>query len=275
MIKIDLHTHSTFSDGTLSPASLVKKARMKGITVLSLTDHDTIDGMGEFMKACRFCGIKCLTGVELSAEFPSTLHILGYRIDPDNAVLKGSLEQIRKYRNERNVKIHGKLEESGLEIGYEDIVAEAEGSVLARPHFARALVKKGYSRDIPSAFRDYLAKGAIAYVPRHRLSPSDCINLILEAGGLPVLAHPSQTTLDLSRLEDIVNELAGYGLWGIECIYSGYNSEQIFSYMKIAKKYSLRCTAGSDYHGQSRAGIQPGISVSEHFLPWARLGITL
>ncbi len=275
MIKIDLHTHSTFSDGTLSPASLVKKARMKGITVLSLTDHDTIDGMGEFMKACRSCGIKCLTGVELSAEFPSTLHILGYRIDPDNAVLKSTLEQIRTYRNERNVKIHGKLEESGLAIGYEEIVAEAGGSVLARPHFARALVKKGYSRDISSAFRDYLAKGAIAYVPRHRLSPSDCINLIIEAGGLPVLAHPSQTTLDLSRLEDIVNDLAGYGLWGIECIYSGHNSEQIFSYMKIAKKCSLRCTAGSDYHGQNRSGIQPGISVSEHFLPWARLGITL
>ncbi|MBN1332137.1 MAG: PHP domain-containing protein [Synergistales bacterium] len=274
MIIVDLHTHSTFSDGTLTPLQLVKRAKKKRLTLLSLTDHDTVDGLPEFLSSCRKEGIKGLTGVELSADFPGTMHILGYRIDYKDPILSERLFELRKHRDERNRRIYEKLVAAGLQLDFREIEEEAGGNVVARPHFARVLVRKGYSPDISSAFRKFLARGSLAYVPRVRLSPKESIELILHAGGLPVLAHPLQTS-EGEELAGILEELKGYGLWGMECIYTGYTSQQVMANMKLAAGIKLFCTAGTDFHGDNRQGIDLGIRVSENLLPWARMGVDL
>src|SRR6056297_94989 len=275
MIKIDLHIHSRCSDGTYSPPDLVKEAKKRGISVLSLTDHDTVEGTSAFFAACRKYNIKCISGVELSAQYPGTLHILGYRIDHKHEGFNRALEEIRKHRNSRNLKIHKKLNEAGIKIDLDEIRAEAGGSVLARPHFARTIVRNGYAKDIPSAFSKYLSRGALAYEPGLRLEPQKCISLILEAGGLPVLAHPSQTTRDENVLDKLLLEMRSMGLWGMECIYPSHTPEEMFRCMKLASKHSLCFTAGSDFHGENRQSKGMGIAVREDFLPWARLGISL
>ncbi|HPI97369.1 MAG TPA: PHP domain-containing protein [Synergistales bacterium] len=273
MFIVDLHTHSTFSDGTLTPLQLVKRAKKKRVNLLSLTDHDTVDGLPEFLECCRKEGVKGLTGVELSAEFPTTMHILGYRIDYMNPHLSERLIELRKHRDERNRRIYEKLLAAGLKLDFQEIEEESGGNVVARPHFARVLVRKGYSPDLSTAFRKFLARGALAYVPRVRLSPRESIQLILHAGGLPVLAHPLQTSEREEELASILEELKGYGLWGMECIYSGYSSQQVMSNMKLAAGMNLFCTAGTDFHGENRHEVDLGIRVAEDLLPWARMGV--
>lgn len=275
MIVIDLHIHSTFSDGTMSPSQLVNRAKKKKISVLSLTDHDTLDGLEDFSRACLKHGVKGIRGVELSARFETTLHILGYRIGNDTSVLEEKLAVLRSHRNERNKRILEKLVAQGIEINLEELLEEAGGDVIARPHFARILVRKGYSSDLPAAFRDFLARGASAYVDRVRLSPEECIDAIIQSGGLPVLAHPAQTTRDEDQILDILSELKDMGLWGLECVYPGHSSQDIVTYLKLAAKLNLFATAGSDFHGNNRKGNDMGIRVRDDFLPWARLNVSL
>jgi len=275
MVYVDLHVHSTFSDGTLTPVQIVRIARKKGISILSLTDHDTVDGLPEFLSSCRHEGLIPLSGVELSANFPGTMHILGYRIDHRDPTLAESLENLRKHRNERNLKIFEKLVDSGMDLDFQEILDEAGGNVVARPHFARVLVKKKYAKTISHAFNTYLAHGCPAYVPRVRLDPRECIELIHHAGGVAVLAHPWQTTTDPQELETILEELRSYGLWGMECVYSGYSADQVMSLLKMALRLKLFSTAGTDFHGDNRQKIDLGMRVSEGLIPWARLGIRL
>ncbi len=275
MMVIDLHTHSTYSDGTLSPLQLVIRAKKKKISVLSLTDHDTLDGLNDFSRACIKHGIKGIRGVELSARYPSTLHILGYRIGKDTSALEEKLAALRCHRNERNRIILEKLLQKGIKISYEELLREAGGDVIARPHFARILVRKGYSRNMHAAFMEYLARGASAYVDRVKLSPRECIDAITQSGGLPVLAHPSQTTLDEESLLSILAELKEMGLWGMECVYPGYSSQAILRYLQVASRMDLFPTAGTDFHGNNRQGTDLGMLVRDDFLPWARLNVTL
>lgn len=275
MMVIDLHTHSTYSDGTLSPLQLVIRAKKKKISVLSLTDHDTLDGLNDFSRACTKNGVKGIRGVELSASYPSTLHILGYRIGKDPSVLEEKLAALRGHRNERNRIILEKLLQKGIKISYEELLREAGGDVIARPHFARILVRKGYSRNLHEAFIEYLARGASAYVDRVKLSPRECIDAITQSGGLPVLAHPSQTTLDEESLLSILAELKEMGLWGMECVYPGYSSQAIVRYLQVASRMDLFPTAGTDFHGNNRQGTDLGMLVRDDFLPWARLNVTL
>lgn len=275
MILIDLHTHSTCSDGTLSPEALVRAAKARKVSVLSLTDHDTTEGVSKFLSACSHAGIRGLSGIELSAEAPYTLHILGYNITPGNGPLEKRLARLREHRKDRNAAICKRLRELGLDITLEEVQEEAKGDVVARPHIARVLIRKGYVQDMAGAFRVYLADGAAAYIPRVRLSPAECIELIRQSGGVPVLAHPGQMGLAEEPLKAILRELKEMGLWGMECLSSHHRYEEIYQYLKLADSMGLFATAGTDFHGWNRPGVQLGIPVGEDFLPWARLQVAL
>lgn len=274
MIRIDLHLHSTFSDGRLTPEQLAARGKRFRISVMSLTDHDTTAGLSSFMAACRRQKIRAVPGIELSAEFPSTLHILGYRIDWSHPPLEEALRTVRDARDRRNEKICQNLRDLGFDITLKEVEREAGEGVIARPHMAAVLVRKGYVRDMPSAFAQYLGKNGKAYVNRKRLSPEECIALIRGAGGVAVMAHPVQTSEDYGEVRSIAGELKTMGLWGMECITSKHRSDQILRYLTIASDLGLFPTAGSDFHG---IGSLPemGVVVCDQFLPWARLGLTL
>ena len=285
MVRIDLHLHSTFSDGSMTPEALVAHGRSKGVTVMSLTDHDTIDGLPSFLAACARWNMAGIPGIELSADHARTVHILGYRLDLRRAGgapsasgqsgMRKLLEEVRRGRDERNAAMCENLRRMGLGITLEEVALEAGGDIVARPHMARVLVRKGYAQDIVSAFARYLNTSSPAYVERYRLSPEACIRMISDAGGLAVLAHPAQTTEDLSELREIVRMLKDAGLWGIECVSSRASAEQIFRHLSLAAEFSLFPTAGSDFHGANRPSSTMGVSVAEDFLPWARLGVSL
>ena len=249
----------------------MRSAKKKGISLLALSDHDTLDGWEEFRASCNKYSIRPLSGIELSAKYDRTVHILGYRI-ADFEKLNETLRWVRSRRAARNEVIISKLRELGLSITIEDVNKYADG-VVARPHFARALIDLGYARDYNDAFEKYLARGAAAYAARDGLSPADCVAVIRSAGGLPVLAHPSLTGLDNEGLGELLLFLKNHGLWGLECVSSHFSSEKAFEYLALAKKFSLFPTAGSDFHGSVRPGVSLGVQVTDDFLPWARLGV--
>jgi len=273
LIKIDLHLHSNFSDGTLSPRELVHKAKKFGVSILSLTDHDTVSGVRDFMRECAKAGLSCIPGVELSADAPFELHILGYRIQIDK--IDEHLKTVRDHRKERNMAMCEKLQGMGIHISMEELEEEAGGDVIARPHIARLMVKKGYVPDERTAFAWYLRRGGEAYVERKRFSPLECIKIIREAGGLPVLAHPVLMGLDEKREIELVEQLVDEGLWGIECFAACQTWEQMNKWSQIADRYGLYKTAGSDFHDGLRPGRKLGMGVPADLLPWSRLGARL
>ncbi|MEA5035126.1 PHP domain-containing protein [Cloacibacillus evryensis] len=273
MILIDMHVHSCYSDGTFTPEQLVSAARRRGLSLLSLTDHDTTAGLGPLMRACAKEGIKGLCGIELSAEAPFTLHILGYRISPGAGRLEGRLDYIRGRRDARNLVMCEKLRALGLGVTIEEVREISGGEVVARPHIARLLINKGYVGSVAEAFAKYLARGAAAYVSRERLSAEECISLIREAGGVAVLAHPFQCRLDDDGLAALLCRLRDAGLWGMEAIYGANSPETTYRHLKMAGRFGLYTTAGSDFHGGNSPGIELGMPVSDDILPWARLGI--
>ena len=275
MILIDMHVHSNYSDGLLSVESIAQAAKRRHLSFVSLTDHDTTEGLAPFMSACKKYGVEGLQGIELSAESDFTLHILGFRIDRLNGPLQNRLGEIRENRNLRNHVICKKLQELGLDIQIEDAEALSKGQVVARPHIARLMLQKGYVSSMGEAFVKYIGYGGSAHVQRTRLSAEECISLITGAGGLAVIAHPAQTYLDDEKMDQLLRRLKDNGLWGIEALYSGHSPEQIYNYLKLADKFDLYPTAGSDFHGSNSHGVELGIPVSEDFLPWARLGVKI
>jgi predicted metal-dependent phosphoesterase TrpH len=269
---IDLHVHSVYSDGTCRVEEIVRGAKKKGVSVLALTDHDTLDGWDEFRSCCEGHSIRPVSGVELSSKYDVTVHILGYRIESFEP-LNETLEWVRERRAYRNERIAERLRSLGLSVTMEDVREKSGGGVIARPHFAWVLVEKGYASDNQDAFNRYLARGGAAYVPREGLSPEDCVNAIRDSGGLPVLAHPSLTGLDSGALRDLLGVLKSCGLWGLECLTSHCSSEMAYEYLALAEECSLFPTAGSDFHGSVRPNVTLGVQVPDDFLPWARLGV--
>lgn len=273
MIRIDLHAHSTCSDGTYSPTELARLAKRSGVSVMALTDHDTVAGVVEFARACGDLGVRAVSGIEISANAPVTTHILGYRMR-DLGVVDREMRRIVSQRDERNVKMCAKLREQGVEVDIEEVRAEAGGRVVGRPHFAAVMIRKGYVRDAREAFDRYISSKGTAYVPRESLPPRGCIELIAEAGGVSVLAHPSQTHLDGPALDEMLSELKSFGLWGLECISSHCTAAEALGFLETAARHGLHTTAGSDFHGRARA-VSLGVQVTESFLPWGRLGVSL
>ncbi|MDZ7820334.1 MAG: DUF2061 domain-containing protein [Candidatus Marinimicrobia bacterium] len=260
-IVLDLHTHSTCSDGTFTPDEIIKLAQRKKCEYISITDHDNIDHMDKPKKTPKH--IRYIPGVEISAEFRSTLHILGYRFNPGHGELKEVLRELQNARYRRNVSMIGKMAEKGFHISMKELLEEAGGETIGRPHFANLMLKKGYVSSYQEAFDKYLAKGMPLYMDKKRLDPRKAVQLILAAGGIPVMAHPYQTKLQGKDLEELVGELKSYGLLGIEAYYSKHSPAQRDRYLQLAKKYDLMVTAGSDFHGKNKKDIRLGLAVKK------------
>ena len=254
---IDLHTHTLYSDGSVSPGELVAMAVRAGARAIAITDHDTVDGLAEGRATAERLGVEFVSGIEISAEHePGTMHILGYYIDSESSPLQSTLVELKCARKERNPERAKRLQSLGFDIDYDEVVKVAGGEVVGRPHFARLMVEKGYAQSIQDAFARFLAKGAAAFVDKRRLTPADSINLIHSAGGVAVLAHPYQLKpLSLDGQDRLIGELAAMGLDGVEAIYSRHSPEQRDDYSKIAARHGLLVTGGSDFHGSFKPDI--------------------
>ena len=265
---IDLHTHSTASDGSFTPTELINYAKNKGIEVLALTDHDTISGISEALEAAEKAGIDFVPGVEISALWLiGTMHILGYYIDPNSELLHSTLKNLQKLRDDRNHKIIEKLREHGVDITYEE-VEKVAGGQIGRLHISRILIEKGYAADVQSAFKKFLTNGAPTYIPKVRLEPPKAIELIKESGGIPVLAHPCTLGLDdFSDLEKLFRELKRDGIEGIEAYYSDHSKELTDFCVKMAKELNLLITGGSDFHGKNKKHIDLGVGRGDLVIP--------
>jgi predicted metal-dependent phosphoesterase TrpH len=264
-LKIDLHVHSTGSDGTNSPKELINMAINNKIQVFSITDHDTLDGIKEinYLENVLLNDLIFIPGIEISAEFPTTLHLLGYGFDVENEKLNQALKILQEFREERNLKMIQKMQNLGFDITEKELLEEAGGELIGRPHFASLMVKKKYVKNAQEAFEKYLKRGASVYIDKKRLPYTDAIELITQAGGIVVLAHPYQIQLEGSELEQLVKQLKDVGLGGIEVYYPHHTKKMIDEYSKLAKKYDLIVTAGSDFHGENKMGIELGLEIEE------------
>lgn len=265
---IDLHTHTTASDGSMRPAGLVMHARNSGLFAVAVTDHDTVDGLAEAVAEGGRTGIEVLPGVEISADYERETHILGYFPDGEYTGIEEVLKQLKKNRDERNPKIIRKLNELGINISMEEATDEAAGSIIGRPHIAAAMLRKGYAASIQEAFDKYLAFGRPAYFKKEKLTPGESIRAISGAGGIPVLAHPLSMGFGAYKLEKLVGSLCACGLMGIECYYVDYDSEDRTNLLRIARTYDLLATGGSDFHGTFKPDIEIGTGRGDLRVPY-------
>lgn len=258
---VDLHCHSTASDGTLAPADVVRLAHRNGLTGLALTDHDTVAGVAEAEAEAQLLGIDFLSGIEISAEFPhpGTMHILGYGVDPRSPALAQLTETLLAGRDNRNPRIVEKLNALGVAVTMDEWENEAGGNVLGRPHLAAILHRKGYVSSIKQAFDKYLAQGAPAYFDKERLTPREAIERIGASGGIAVLAHPVQLRLENdAQLERVLKDLVDLGLAGLEVIHSDHDASLVAKYSALADRFGLVKTGGSDFHGSTKKDIELG-----------------
>ncbi len=246
-MNIDLHCHTTASDGILPPRDLVRKAHRQGLMLLSITDHDTTRGVEEALDEGRAVGLRVIPGVEVTAYVGDLeIHILGHFVDPSDATFTAFLERSQAARIERLRNMIARLGELGIHVDLEEVfTVGAEGSV-GRPHLAQVLVRRGYVRDIPEAFDRYLKQGASAFVERPHLPAEEAIERIKEAGGFPTLAHPG-----LYNGDEVVKVLAGKGLVGLEVYHPDHTPSQMAHYRRLSRELGLLATGGSDYHGYS------------------------
>jgi predicted metal-dependent phosphoesterase TrpH len=270
---IDLHTHTTYSDGSASVDQLIELAASMHARAVSITDHDTVAAVSEARAAADRFGIEFVAGVEISAEYsPGTMHILGYCIDDQAFGLAARLEELRVAREQRNPQIADRLRGLGFDITYEEVATLAGNNVVGRPHFARVMINKGYVSSVQEAFDRYLKKGAPAYVEKARLAPAEAISLIRAAAGVAVLAHPYQLKLSsYAEVDDLVGELAELGLDGIEAVYSRHSDDERASYSEIAQRHHLLITGGSDYHGSYKPDINIVTGLGDLEVPYELL----
>ncbi|HEU5368619.1 MAG TPA: PHP domain-containing protein [Ktedonobacterales bacterium] len=249
-MKIDLHTHSTASDGLYTPSELVKHASEAGLAIIALTDHDTTNGLREALSAGEARHLEVIPGIEVNTDISSTeVHVLGYFLEYQQAAFQQTLQTLRDMRVIRAQRMVEKLRALGLNISWERVRELAAGTV-GRPHVAAALVEGGYAESVADAFNRYLGRGKPGYVPRYKLAPLDAIRLINSARGVPVLAHPA----GIAELEHILPALCEAGLAGIEVYYGDYDPQTVENLKRLADYYHLIPTGGSDYHGP---GIHP------------------
>ncbi len=250
---IDLHTHSTASDGLYSPRQLLHLAHEAGLRVLALTDHDTTDGVAEAAEAARELGIDFIPGIEINTDSKGgEIHVLGYFPDLAQPAFQAVLKTLRDARERRGQRMVEQLNEHGIKISWERVREIAQGTV-GRPHVAKALIEAGYVKSVPEAFDKYIGKGCVGYVQRYRLSPLDATRLINSANGLPVIAHPL-TVPGLATLREWLPELCASGMVGLETYYGPYTESDEQELHALAEEYHLIPTGGTDFHGP---GIHP------------------
>jgi 3',5'-nucleoside bisphosphate phosphatase len=260
---VDLHSHSTASDGTLAPAAVVRLAVERGLSALALTDHDTVAGIAEASAEAKKLGLDFLAGIEISAEFPrpGTMHLLGYGVEAANESLQNLTKTLVAGRDNRNPQIVEKLNEMGVHVSMQEWKDQAKGLVLGRPQLAAILLRKGYVSSIKQAFDKYIGQGAPAYFDKERLTAAKAIDMIGQSGGVAVLAHPNQLRCENdAQLERIVKDLIDVGLSGIEVIHSDHDAAAVKKYDSLADRLNLLKTGGSDFHGSNKLNIDLGIA---------------
>ena len=257
---IDLHCHSTFSDGSLTPEELVAEAERIGLAGLALTDHDSLSGLDRFLRAGK--RIRLVPGIELSVDCAfGTMHMLGYWMRTDDPDLNAQLEWVRDGRAMRNREILRKLNELGMTMTWEEVVAMAGDGVVGRPHFAQVMLAKGYAKDKGEVFDKWLGDGKPAYADRPRLTAERAIELIRGAGGVAVLAHPFTLRLGRESMGKLLAKLTEAGLGGMECYYSEHSADLTKEFLALAETHGLVATGGSDFHGE----MSPGVSLGTGF----------
>ena len=247
MSKIDLHIHSTASDGKLNPADIVRKSAERGLTIIALADHDSVDSIAPALAVAKaFPQLKVIPCVEISTDVPhGEVHVLGYFVDYTDHKLKATLERMRHSRRERACGMVTKLGKLGIHIEWQRVQEIAGSGSIGRPHIAQAMLERGYVASVKEAFTKYLSRDGPAYVEREKMTPVEAVELLLLTNGLPVLAHP----LTINDPETTVIELKASGLVGIEAYYDGYTAEETNRLVSLADRHSLITTGGSDYHG--------------------------
>jgi predicted metal-dependent phosphoesterase TrpH len=274
-LRIDLHIHSTASDGSLTPADIIDHAQKLNLAAIAITDHDSVDGSKEALQIGIPPSLHFLTGVEISAAHPpffpgsGSFHILGYAIHLDNRGLNQALSKLQDARKNRNPEILKRLNKLGFRISLEEVNQEVGEGQLGRPHIAYAMVKKGFVASINEAFDKYLGTARPAYVDKDRIESEQAINIIRAAGGVPVLAHPALLNIENDqKLDALLQNLIKIGLAGIEVYYPGHSPQQIRQYTELAGKYGLLITGGTDFHGSITPEIKMGSGTGDLFVPY-------
>ncbi|MBQ8210893.1 MAG: PHP domain-containing protein [Clostridia bacterium] len=255
---IDLHTHSTCSDGTFTPAQVVKAAKDAGLSAIALTDHDTIDGLKEAIDAGKTYGIEVITGIEFSVASDTEMHLLGLGFDIDCPAITSVLDEMIYQREIRNHKVVELLKNIGINISVDDILAEATSKVTGRSQIAKAMIKKGYVTTVKEAFDKYLSHGKPAFVKQTSLSPEKAIEIIKQSGGVSSLAHLNQIGKSDEDLYKILTHLKSVGLDAVEGYYTEYTDDMSDRYRKMASDIGLKLTGGSDFHGENKDGYNIG-----------------
>lgn len=281
MSRIDLHLHTTHSDGSLPPSEVVRLAHEAGVTALAITDHDITTGLPEALAAGQALGIEIIPGIEISSRYgDSELHVLGYFLNWQDPELNARLATLRDSRHRRNPQIIERLQALGIDITYDEVRAVAGSDSVGRPHIARVLMDKKIVASAKEAFDRFLANGKPAYVPRDLPEPAEAIQWIKAAKGLAVLAHPTWVKATEGTLTDLVRQLKAAGLDGVEVHYSTHTPRQTREYLSLAKQTGLLVTGGSDFHGVTKPDIEVGIGkgalhVPDHLLPKLKDAATL
>lgn len=256
---IDLHTHSTVSDGTDSPSRVVDLAADAGCMAVALTDHDRLDGLAEAGVRAAQRGVRLVPGCELSCEWsPGTFHLLVYFVEPGDGPLQDELARLQQIRHERNARLVDALRGQGIDVTLAEVQAEAGGDGVGRPHFAGVMVRKGVVGSVDEAFDRYLGKGRPGYVEKERLTPEQALALATASGGVPVMAHPLSLGLDGAALDAALRELRTMGLQGLEAIYGRYDAAQREGLATAAERAGLCVTGGSDHHGTYKPDLTVG-----------------
>ena len=269
MKRIDLHTHSNASDGSCSPAELIKMAADAGLSAVALTVHDTMNGVPEALEAAQKINIECIPGIELSAVYGDReVHIVGLFLEPKDPVLADRLAAFQHIREQRNLKMIEKMKAAGVDITMEKLRALEGDAVITRANLARYLVHTGYAASIKEVFDKYLSPGMPFYVPKTGVSPEDAVRAICDGGGVAILAHPLLYGFTPSQLDTCIELLKGYGLRGIETYYSTYSPADERNMKRLADRHHLLWSGGSDFHGSVKPHIQIGKGMGHLVIPY-------
>lgn len=268
---IDLHTHTVCSDGSMTPRDLVRHAKDAGLSAVAVSDHDTADGVAEAMAEGESCGIEVIPAIELSAVSATETHILGYFIDPTAPALVKAVDHIRAVRTERIGETCEMLAKYNIHVTLDEVKAKAGGGILCRAHIAKLMTEKGYSESPKAAFAKWLNVGCPCYSESQALTDTEAIDLIRQSGGDAYLAHLHLTKKTGAELDDFVKHLVDAGLTGIEGYYTDYTPEMAVTYRALAKKYDLKLSGGTDFHGSFKPHISIGRGLGEMRIPYAVL----
>lgn len=274
MKAIDLHTHTCKSDGSYTPAELVDYAIEKGLAAVAVTDHDSIEGLDEALshaaalKEKGLPSIEVVPGIEFSTKYgEQDVHIVGLYIAYNSPVFQDALKRFVDSRTNRNRKMCENLQGAGIDITYEKLRARYPDSVITRAHYASYLFAEGYVKSRHDAFSQYLGDHTKYFVPREKVTPVQAVRLILTAGGIPILAHPPLYHMGNDRLDGLTASLKAEGLMGIEAFYSTYSNQDIRDMQRLAVKYDLLLSGGSDFHGENKPGLDLGCGYGKLYVP--------